>query len=63
MYGGIGSSGNDLDINSAYAADGTFTSSSALNTYITETDGDLGINQVATGIDYTAFIGSGAFYY
>ncbi len=60
MYGGIGSSGNDLDINSAYAADGTLTSSSALNTYITETDGDLGINQVATGIDYTAFIGSGA---
>ena len=52
----IGISGNDLDINSAYRSAGTVTTSSALNTYLIETDGDLSINTIGTGADYTAFI-------
>jgi hypothetical protein len=60
LFGGIGISGNDLDINSAFSGQGSLISVSALNTYITETAGDLSIYQVSTGLDYTAFIGSGA---
>ncbi|GFS08016.1 hemolysin-type calcium-binding region, partial [Elysia marginata] len=52
----IGISGNDLDINSAYRSAGTVTTSSALNTYLIETAGDLSINTIGTGSDYTAFI-------
>jgi hypothetical protein len=41
-YGAIGISGNDLDIDSAFSGTGSLISNSALNGYITETDGDLG---------------------
>ena len=63
QLGGIGVSGNDLDIDSAFSASGTFSTISAFNAYITEVDGDLSIDQVSTGMDFTAFIGSdGAIY-
>ena len=55
--GGIGASGNDLDINSAYSGAGQLTSSSNLaNTYIIETAGDLTVNQVGAGNAYTVFL-------
>ncbi|MCK9231001.1 MAG: hypothetical protein M0P18_10020, partial [Syntrophales bacterium] len=61
--GGIGVSGNDLDIDSSYSAPGTLTASSrGAHIYIIETAGDLWINQVSTDridpeADYpTAFI-------
>ena len=38
-FGGIGVSGNDVDIDTAHSAVGTLTSSSALNTYLIETQG------------------------
>ncbi|MHC4618339.1 MAG: hypothetical protein ACYTEQ_11370 [Planctomycetota bacterium] len=53
FLGTIGMSGNDLDINTGM---GVLTSSSYLNIYIIETAGDLRINTVGTGADYTAFI-------
>ena len=56
VLGGIGISGNDLDINSASSGEGVLTSSSALDTYLIETQGDLSINEVGTGAAYTAFI-------
>jgi Ca2+-binding RTX toxin-like protein len=56
--GGIGSSGNDLDINSAFSGPGTLTISSSRNIYLTETDGDLSISRVVTDPGYTTFIGS-----
>ena len=54
--GAIGASGNDLDIDSTYSAAGTLTSSSALNTYLIETAGDLSLYTVGTGSAQTAFI-------
>jgi len=57
VLGGIGVSGNDLDINSAYSGAGTLTASSGFaNIYIIETAGDLSLNQVGTGTGATAFI-------
>ncbi|NEU80298.1 DUF4347 domain-containing protein [Nostoc sp. UIC 10630] len=57
VFGGIGLSGNDLDINSAFSAAGTLTASSGFaNIYIIETAGDLSLNQVGTGAGATAFI-------
>ncbi|BCS96179.1 hypothetical protein DSLASN_18110 [Desulfoluna limicola] len=58
-YGGLGVSGNDVDIDSAHSAAGTLTSSSALNTYLIERTGDLLLNTISTGgygSGYTAFI-------
>lgn len=47
--GGIGVSGNDLDIHSSYSAPGTLTASSrGAHIYIIQTAGDLRINQVST---------------
>jgi Ca2+-binding RTX toxin-like protein len=55
--GGIGVSGNDLDVDSAHSGAGVLTSSSNLaNTYIIETAGNLSLNEVSTGAAYTAFI-------
>ena len=63
QLGGIGVSGNDLDIDSAFSASGTFSIISGLNAYITEVDGDLSVDRISTGTDFTAFIGSdGAIY-
>ncbi|MBD2449019.1 DUF4347 domain-containing protein [Nostoc sp. FACHB-152] len=57
VLGGIGLSGNDLDINSAFSGAGTLTASSGFaNIYIIETAGDLSLNQVGTGTGATAFI-------
>jgi len=58
-YGGIGNSGNDLDIDSRMGGSGTLTAESYLNTYLIETVGDLYLNTVSTGgysSMYTAFI-------
>ncbi|OQX64175.1 MAG: hypothetical protein B5M56_00340 [Desulfococcus sp. 4484_241] len=55
-YGAIGASGgNALDIDSAFSAAGTLTSSSEFNTYIVETLGNLAVNTVSTPAG-TAFI-------
>jgi len=55
--GGIGVSGNDLDIDTSYSSAGVLTSASNLaHTYIIETDGDLRIHQVGTDDAHTAFI-------
>ena len=54
LAGGIGVSGNDLDIDSH---GGTLTATTTVaNIYITETLGDLRLNQVGTGVLQTAFI-------
>src|SRR5439155_23376397 len=47
---GIGFPGNDLDIQ----AGGTLTSSSARDTHITETTGDLSLNTVTTASAFVA---------
>ncbi len=52
--GAIGASGNDLDIDSGYTSAGTLTSSSNLNTYLIETEGDLYLNTVGAGADVDA---------
>jgi Ca2+-binding RTX toxin-like protein len=57
LLGGIGVSGNDLDIDSRFSGNGVLTSSSNYaNTYIIETTGDVYLNTVGTGDGYTAFI-------
>jgi hypothetical protein len=54
QVGGIGMSGNDLDIDTQ---GGSLTSSSNLgHTYIIEVSGDLSLYEVGTGDAYTAFI-------
>ncbi len=56
-FGGIGTSGNNID--SAHSAAGTLSASSALNTYLLESAGDLHLNTISTGgygSGYTAFI-------
>jgi len=62
-FGGIGLSGNNFDIDSAYSGAGTLTSSSNLaNTYIIETSSnstlpqDLSLFEVSTSPGETAFI-------
>ncbi|OUS15208.1 hypothetical protein A9Q88_11635 [Gammaproteobacteria bacterium 50_400_T64] len=47
--GTIGMTGNDLDIDTSHSAAGVLTASSALNTYIIETFGDLSINTIGAG--------------
>jgi len=58
VLGGIGTSANELDIDSAFSAAGKLTSTSGnlLNAYIIETDNDLTLNTVQTGPDRTAYI-------
>ncbi|RLB73277.1 MAG: hypothetical protein DRH06_10730, partial [Deltaproteobacteria bacterium] len=58
QLGGIGATGNDLDIDSSYSASGNFNSTSVANVYLTEVDGDLRIDQITTDAASTAFIGS-----
>ena len=49
-FGGIGVSGNDLDINSSYFGTGTLTiGGSGQNAFIIETAGDLGLNTLRVG--------------
>jgi hypothetical protein len=58
-FGGIGVSGNDVDIDTAHSATGTLTAASFLNSYLLETQGDLLLNTISTGgydSGYTAFI-------
>ena len=55
-FGSIGLSGNDLDIDSAYSGPGLLTSWSYDNTYLIETSGNLGLNQVGVRGDFTAFL-------
>jgi len=47
--GTIGMSGNDLDINSAMVTAGNLTTTSGLNAYLIETDGDLSLNTISAG--------------
>lgn len=54
--GTIGASGNDVDIDTDYAAGGTLTAEAIGFVYLIETDGDLGIDTVGTESSYTAFI-------
>jgi Ca2+-binding RTX toxin-like protein len=56
LAGGIGESGNDLDINSAFSGAGVLTSTSFSNAYIIETAGDLSLFQVSTQPGNIAFI-------
>ena len=48
--GNIGLSGNDLDINTAANAAGSLTTSSGLSTYLIETEGDLSIDTIDSGL-------------
>jgi Ca2+-binding RTX toxin-like protein len=54
--GYIGSSGDDLDIDTAFSGAGKLTSTSRRDSYLIETTGDLVLNQVGTGSDSIAFI-------
>lgn len=54
--GTIGTSGNELDIDSAYSVAGALTAASLGNTYLNETLGTLSVNTVNTGADATAYI-------
>ncbi len=56
LMGGIGESGNDLDVDTAYSGDGALSATSALNAYIVEPIGPLYLNQISTDEERTAFI-------
>ncbi len=56
LLGGIGESANDLDLDSAFSGAGVLTSTSALDTFLIETAGDLSLFQVSTAPGRTAFI-------
>ena len=56
LLGGIGESGNDLDVDTAYSGDGALSATSALNAYIVEPIGPLYLNQISTDEERTAFI-------
>jgi hypothetical protein len=50
VLGGIGVSGNDIDIDSSYSADGALSiGGSGLNAYVIEVLGDLGLNTISVG--------------
>ncbi|MCP3911216.1 MAG: hypothetical protein GY713_09705, partial [Actinomycetia bacterium] len=49
VLGSIGAAGNELDIDSGSHANGVLTSTSAQNTYIVETTGDLFVNSILAG--------------
>ncbi|MCP3936280.1 MAG: hypothetical protein GY708_13020, partial [Actinomycetia bacterium] len=49
VLGSIGTAGNELDIDSGSDANGVLTSTSAQNTYIIETTGDLFVNRILAG--------------
>jgi len=58
LQGAIGAAnGDDLNINSAFSASGTLTSTSQFNTYIHETAGDLALFAIGSTLG-TAFIDS-----
>jgi hypothetical protein len=56
VFGTIGMSGNDLDIDSGFSGDGLLTTTSLGNTYLIETWGDLNLHSVGTGAGQAAFI-------